>query len=157
MAIFFHKKQEFRSTLFNDKTFYPKFLDDLSRCSSEVIIESPFITTSRMELLYQKFKSLTARKVTVHLVTRDPADYDDEYMKHQATNEILQCIEMGINLTLLKGYHHRKLAIIEKKILWEGSLNILSQSNSQEVMRRIEDENTASQMFTFLKLGKLIY
>jgi len=110
-----------------------------------------------MELLYPKFENLLSRKVPVHLVTRDPIDYDDEQMKYQATNEILQCMEIGINLVLLKGNHHRKLAIIDKKILWEGSLNILSFSNSQEIMRRIEDKHIANQMFNFLKLEKQIY
>ena len=155
--MFFQRRREFKSKLVNEKSFYAHFLNDLVKCKSEVIIESPFITSTRMELLYPVLKKLITRKVPVYFVTRDPVEYDDEYMKYQATNEILQCIELGINITLLKGYHHRKLAIIDKKILWEGSLNILSFSNSQEIMRRIEGESFASQMFTFLKLGRVIY
>jgi len=78
-------------------------------------------------------------------------------MRHQATNEILQCVELGMDVVLLRGCHHRKLAIIDRKIIWEGSLNILSYANSREIMRRIENKNAANQMFKFLKLGKLIF
>lgn len=84
------------------------------------------------------------------IVTRDPSDHDDEYMRDQAVNEILRSKEMGVNITLLKGYHHRKLAIIDKKILWEGSLNILSQNKSKEVMRRIESSQLALEVLKFV-------
>ena len=65
-------------------------------------------------------------------------------------------VQIGINIILLKGNHHRKLAIIDRSILWEGSLNILSFSNSQEIMRRIEDKELANQMFIFLKLSRFV-
>jgi len=73
-------------------------------------------------------------------------------MRHQAANEILRSKELGVNITLLKGYHHRKLAIIDKKILWEGSLNILSQNNSKEIMRRLESPDEIEKMLNFLNL-----
>jgi hypothetical protein len=53
---------------------------------------------------------------------------------------------------LYTGGHHRKLAIIDRQILWEGSLNILSQNESCEVMRRIESDELAMQMLQFTKL-----
>ena len=144
------------SILYDEHTFYQAFMSDLQRCKKEIIIESPFITSSRMEVLYPIFRKLLDRQVKLHIITRDPSDHD-EHFRHQATNEILYAAEMGINVVLLKGNHHRKLAIIDKKILWEGSLNILSQSSSLEIMRRIESENYAKDMFRFLKLGKYIY
>jgi uncharacterized membrane protein len=121
-----------------------------------VVIESPFITSSRMNLLYPTFKKLLARNVRIHIITRDSIDHDDEFTRNQSTNEILNSNEIGINVVLLRGNHHRKLAILDRSILWEGSLNILSQSNSQEIMRRIQDKNTTQEMFKFLKLQRLI-
>ncbi len=108
-----------------------------------------------MESFYPILIELISRKVQVHIVTRDPVDHDDEYMRNQATNEVLHCMELGIKVVLLKGYHHRKIAILDRSILWEGSLNILSYSYSQEIMRRIEDKDSANQMFNFLKLGEI--
>jgi len=152
MSLFWIKKPSFETKLYNEKTFYRQFIKDLVRADHEVIIESPFITTSRMELLYPVFVRLLARQIMVYLVTRDPVDHDDEFMRDQSTNEILQCKELGVNVSLLKGHHHRKLAIIDRKILWEGSLNILSFSNSREIMRRIKGEKYVREMQKFLKL-----
>jgi len=108
-----------------------------------------------MEVLYPIFEELLCRGVKIHIITRDPIDHD-ENIRHQATNEILYSKELGINIILLKGYHHRKIAIIDQNILWEGSLNILSYYSSKEIMRRIEGENFAKDMFKFLKLSELL-
>lgn len=45
---------------------------------------------------------------------------------------------------------HRKLAIIDGEILYEGSLNILSQLDSCEVMRRTESQQLANEMARFI-------
>ena len=152
MSIFWANKPSFDSKLYNERTFYQQFIKDLDRADHKVIIESPFITTSRMELLYPVFGRLLAQNIMVKLITRDPVDHDDEFMRDQSTNEILQCKELGVNVNLLKGHHHRKLAIIDSNILWEGSLNILSFSNSREIMRRIESKKYVREMQNFLKL-----
>lgn len=154
--MFLFKKKALNSKLLTQEDFYLSFMQDLSNCKKEVIIESPYMTASRMEMLYPALNHLLSRKVKVHIVTRDPSDHDTEYMRDQATNEILYSMELGINVILLKGYHHRKIAIIDRNVLWEGSLNILSYNHSQEIMRRIQNKNSANQMFSFLKLGKFI-
>lgn len=139
------------STLYNEKTFYEQFLKDLDSCENEVVIESPYITASRMETFYPVFQRLLNRKKKVSIVTRDPAYHLDEYIKHQSTNEILKAMEFGIKVNLVEGNHHRKLSIIDNKILWEGSLNILSQNNSREIMRRLESSSESIKMLKFIK------
>lgn len=61
----------------------------------------------------------------------------------------------GIQVLLADGGHHRKLAIIDRKILYEGSLNILSQINSREIMRRIDDEIITIDTINFLEYNKI--
>jgi hypothetical protein len=52
---------------------------------------------------------------------------------------------IGVDVYMTVG-HHRKLAVIDKSILWEGSLNILSQYDSCEVMRRIRSKEWAKEV-----------
>ena len=156
MRLFNRPKPSTVSELFDEKTFYQRFLQDLKQSRNEVIIESPYMTTSRMEMLYPTLERLLTRKVQIYIVTRDPVDHEDEYMRYQATNEILHCNELGIITILMTGYHHRKLAIIDRSILWEGSLNILSQSYSREIMRRMEKGEWAQKMFDFLQMQELL-
>lgn len=144
------------SQLYDDITFYPKFKEDLRHCKKEVIIESPFISSQRIYSLIRPFENLVARKVKVYIITRDPNEHDIN-MKQQAEEAIRRFEKMGIQVIISSEYSHRKLAILDRKILWEGSLNILSQTYSQEIMRRIESEVQAKKCFKFINLGKYIY
>lgn len=135
------------STLFDESTFYKKFVKDLSKCTKEVIIESPYITASRMRMLRPVFEKLVNRGVKIHVMTRDPKEHEPG-MEMQSEEEIRYCEILGIDVLLCVGNHHRKLAILDGKILWEGSLNILSQTHSREIMRRIESKEMAEEMLT---------
>lgn len=138
------------SILHDEYTFYQAFIHDLKKCKKEVIIECPFITSTRIEKLLLIFKELLQRKIRIHILTRDPAEHD-EFFRDQATNEILMLYELGVKFTLIKGNFHRKLAIIDRTIIWEGSLNILSQGSSKEIMRRIESKAMSKQLLKFLR------
>lgn len=156
LSIFQNRSELSKSSLHNETDFYNAFLIDLSNCKNEVIIESPYITTERMANLLPVFQRLLNKNIKIHIVTRDPSDHENEVFRLQSTNEILKCIEHGINLILLKGFHHRKIAIIDRKIIWEGSLNILSQTKSREMMRRIDSKAESTKMFNFLRLKQYI-
>lgn len=143
------------STLYNEETFYATFLKDLSKCHSEVLIESPFITNRRLSTMLPVLQKLKDRKVRIAINTRDPQTHDDDYLQREATDAISTLQHMGIHV-LYTGNHHRKLAILDRNILYEGSLNILSQNNSCEVMRRIESIQLAWQMIRFTNIDRLL-
>lgn len=143
------------STLYDETTFYQRFAKDLENCNKEVIIESPYITTKRMKMFMPIFKKLIEKGVKIYIMTRDPKEHS-ESMEIQSESAINQCEVMGVQVFICTGNHHRKLAILDREVLWEGSLNILSQTKSREIMRRIEDKKLANQMFDFLKLGRFI-
>lgn len=145
----------FSSQLHNEKTFYQSFLSDLENCRDEVIIESPFITTERTSLIIPIFERLLDKGVKIYVLTRDPKEHT-ESMEVQSEEAIRTFEILGVQTLICVGNHHRKLAILDRKILWEGSLNILSQTNSREIMRRIDNEVFAMEMFNFLKLSRFI-
>jgi len=142
------------SKLCTEKTFYNFFINDLKHCRHEVIIESPFMTQKRVLTLAPVFAKLTKRGIKVIVTTRDPKEHDT-YLRFQATAAIAYLKLLGVEVRLLSNHHHRKLAILDKKILWEGSLNILSQNNSAEIMRRIKSKELSNQMLHFIKCNRL--
>lgn len=143
------------SSLYNETTFYGQFTQDLLHCKREVVIESPFITSQRTAVLYPIFERLVERKVNIYVITRDPREHADN-MIAQSEAEIRKFEELGVQVFLCIGNDHRKLAVLDREILWEGSLNILSQTYSREIMRRIYGKEYAQEIFGFLKLGRYI-
>ena len=138
------------SALFDQDNFYDAFLSDLSNCRKELIIECPFMTIRRISMLLPILRKLRRRGVTILINTRDPAEHDDIY-EQQALEAISWLQELGAHV-LYTGGHHRKLAILDRNVLWEGSLNILSHNDSCEIMRKITSPILAEQMIRFLNI-----
>jgi hypothetical protein len=140
------------SHLYDNKNFYKAFEEDLKGAQQSVLIESPFITTRRMNGLLPLFHMLRQRGVHIAVNTRNPEEHDLEYGL-QATYAVKAMQQMGI-LVLYTVKHHRKLAIIDNETLWEGSLNILSQNDSCEIMRRSVSQELADDMVRFIGAGR---
>jgi len=141
------------SKLLNEDTFYPALMKDLNNCGIELIIESPFIASRRLNQLMPMLQKLKQRKVRIIINTRDPHEHDDERRRDEAHRAVAKLQREGVQV-LYTGNHHRKLVILDRAILYEGSLNVLSQNDSCEIMRRIESKRLAWQMVTFVELDK---
>lgn len=145
MRNFFHN-----SALHTEATFYEYLIRDLKHAKKEVIIESPFLTYKRALEFSPVFIKLVKKGVKIIVTTRYPEEHSGN-LRVQADITIPYLARLGVEVRLLPNRLHRKLAIIDRKILWEGSLNILSQNRSSEIMRRIDSRKSASQMLSFIK------
>lgn len=141
------------SILADEKSFYHIFTQDLLEAKHEVIIDSPFITIPRLRSLKLVFELLIKRGAEVFIVTKYPKEHD-EFMSEQAEAGIRYFETLGGQVLLCEG-HHRKLAIIDRNIVWKGSLNILSQTHSREFMEREENKEKAQTLFKFLKYDQV--
>src|SRR5260370_9376602 len=139
------------STLLNEDTFYPTLIQDLKRCKSEVIIERPYITTRRLSEITPVLQKLKSKRVRIVVNTRDPRTNSDEYRRDDTHEAASKLQHMGVHIIYTRG-HHRKLVIIDRKVLYEGSLNVLSQNGSCEIMRRVESVALAWQVIRFTKI-----
>lgn len=136
------------SNLHNERTFYSAFSKDVKRATASVMIESPYITKRRARefagLLNKARKGL---KVTIY--TRNPYHHDGILI-----DEAIEGIEIlrnaGVTVIACDDMRHRKIAIIDDTILWEGSLNMLSQNGSREIMRRTSSRLLVEELKRFV-------
>ncbi len=142
------------SRLFNEQTFYAQFRQDLEYASQEIVIESPFMTRKRVRSLLPHLVKAIQREVKVVINTRVPAEHD-QYFHQECLLVAVELQEIGVKVLFTTG-HHRKLALVDRKILWEGSHNILSQNQSCEIMRRIESKALVHQTLKFTGLNKFL-
>jgi len=142
-----------QSALHTETTFYGSFQRDLRHAKREVIIESPFIACKRTESLLPAFRRLARRGVNIRINTRNPRHHERE-LQIQAWQSIKQLRGVGVKVKFYDDMRHRKLAVIDRTVLWEGSLNILSQSYSKEIMRRTKSEVLANQMVRFTGMSR---
>lgn len=101
----------------------------------------------RVTSLLPTIRKLLNKDVKVIINTK-PLDEQSPELYHQAYWSIARLQSLGV-LVLFTNGHHRKLAIIDDEILWGGSLNILSQNDSCELMRRIVSIETVKEAICF--------
>lgn len=139
------------TALYNEQSFYSAFVKDVKRAQSTVVIESPFLTEKRALYFARLFNKLARKGVRVRVNTRNPRHHD-KLLEIQAWKSIRILRDSGVKVYFSNDMRHRKLAIIDQQILWEGSLNILSQVLSKEIMRRTNSTELARQMASFTKI-----
>lgn len=138
------------SKLYDEGAFYRAFTSDLRDAKRSIIIESPYLTERRALQFAKLLKKLKKRGVSVRINTRNPRHHD-KTLEIQAWRAIKVLRQNGAKVCIYGDMRHRKLAIIDGSILWDGSLNILSQSHSKEIMRRTNSTVLCQQMSSFIR------
>jgi superfamily I DNA and/or RNA helicase len=147
----------FNSTRFNDildteQNFWPVFLHDLKNCFNKVLIVSPFISMSRTGKMMDFLKALVNRGIQLKIYTRPPSQ-QSRIFSEDAGQAITQLENIGITMAQRKEIL-QKVAVIDNRIAWEGSLNIFSHFDTGEIMCRIEGEKTIKEIINNLELSE---
>jgi len=141
-----------QTELFDEHSFFKAFSRDMKQARRSVIIESPYITVRRARD-FAKLVRRCNKKLKITVITRNPHHHDGNLVT-QSIIGLAILKDSGINVIVCDDFRHRKLAIVDDQLLWEGSLNMLSHSNSKEIMRRTQSEELCRQMMKFTSLKK---
>ena len=141
------------SQLHDEHSFFKSFSRDFKSAKNSVIIESPFMTKRRASELAPLCGKLTSKRINISIYTRNPSDHDAG-LREQACIATKILRSAGANVIWCHDMRHRKLAIIDGQILWEGSLYMLSHSNSREIMRRTDSKSMSAEMLKFISYNR---
>ena len=103
--------------------------------------------------MLQQLEIALRNKAKVIVVTRPTDDFrEKEPTALQGTLDMLQ--NAGVNV-VFRANIHQKFAIIDQKVVWYGSINLLSFGSAEESIMRLESPNIASELLkTMEKQGK---
>ena len=130
--------------IFNRDNFLPVFSNDIVSAKKEILIVSPFIKKNRITQMMQHIEVALHNKVRVVVITRPVEDYKEK--DKNTVNRALDLLESRDIKVAFKSNIHQKFAIMDQKVVWYGSINLLSFGNSQESIMRIESSNIANEL-----------
>lgn len=135
----------------SDKGFLDSFRADLATASEQVVILSPFLSGNRAANYYHVFEALVVRNVAVAVYSRPRNEQPESLRDHYS--EVERRLRMlGAQFCARPGMHE-KIAAIDGRILWHGSLNILSHNDTRESMLRFDSPELVGEILTDLGLG----
>ena len=127
--------------IYDGKSFYPVFLQDLKTADREILIVSPFMRKNRLKQLLPAFSEAIQKGVSVSVVTRPPEDFTGENM--DLTVENIQMLENANVKVIRKSSFHQKFTIMDNRTVWYGSVNFLSFGTNEESIMRFENYDLA--------------
>jgi superfamily II DNA or RNA helicase len=128
--------------IFDNNNFLPVYKNDLFNAAREILIVSPFVTKRRALQMLELMNIALDQKVNVTIITRPAIDYKDK----PAVEEILGLLKTaGVNI-VCKSNIHQKFAVIDQKIVWYGSINLLSFGRAEESIMRLNSSNIANEL-----------
>jgi len=127
---------------FTGERFYKEFEKDLRNVKSKVFLASPFTTLEGTERWMQTFRDLRAKEVEIVAFTK-PVNEKDSGTNSGQIHTSLETVFQELRPV---SRMHEKLAVFDQRVVWLGSLNILSHKNSTEIMVRIDSPDFAQSI-----------
>ena len=127
--------------IFDNLNFAQVYSTDIIVAQREIVIVSPFLSHRRIKA---SIALLVAAKAKVTVITHPPENYPN---KDRA--RITACIATLVNSGILiktKENTHQKFAVIDQRLVWYGSINLLSYGSAEESIMRIESLGIAGEL-----------
>ena len=130
--------------IYDGKSFYPVFSEDVRNAKSEILIVSPFMRKSRITQILRLLSVAMLNNIKIVVVTRPAEDFPEKDQKSVIENT--QKLESyGIEVRRKAGFH-QKFTVIDGQIVWYGSVNFLSFGTAEESIMRFTSHDIAGQL-----------
>ena len=123
------------------KILVPVMKNDFTEAQKEILIISPFLRKKRTDTIFEWLQKPLQAGVSITVMTRPAESYKEP-------ERIKECIEyLQLSVTVIqKSNIHQKYVIIDNRLVWYGSINLLSYGNSEESIMRLESRELAGEL-----------
>ena len=143
-------KQEVANSIFDSQNYFDVFEKDVVSASKSIVISSPSFSFKKVNWLCAESEHLQLRGVSVVVLTLDPEDYPEDG-RDQYKSHIEHLISAGVNVITRHKYRER-FAIIDKSLVWYGSMTLLSNEKEDDSLMRISNPAIAEELLEFAVL-----
>ena len=143
-------KQDVANSIFDSQNYFDVFEKDVVSASKSIVISSPSFSFKKVNWLCAESEQLQLRGVSVVVLTLDPEDYPEDG-RDQHKSHIEHLISAGVNVITRHKYRER-FAIIDKSLVWYGSMTLLSNEKEDDSLMRISNPAIAEELLEFAVL-----
>ena len=136
-----HNQPDKISMIYDVNSFEPVIKNDFAEAKKEILIVSPYLRKKRTDAILEWLQEPLQADVSITVITRPAESYNDR-------KQIQECIEsLQTSVAVIsKPNIHQKFIIIDNRLVWYGSINLLSYGSSEESMMRLESRELAGEL-----------
>jgi len=141
-----HNQSDKISMIYDVNSFAEVMKNDFSEAKKEILIVSPFLRKKRVEIILEWLKEVLKMGVSITVMTRPAESYKEP-------ERIKECIEylQSVITVVQKDNIHQKYILIDNRLVWYGSINLLSYGSSEESIMRLESRELAGELEELIK------
>ena len=134
------------NTIFDYYSYKEAFSKDISNANKEIIIASPLLNRQKVMDFISSVQSLMIAGIKVKIITlKAESIYYGDVFKWQMLHDTI--INNGIEL-LLKDECYEKYCIIDNRLVWYGSTNLLGKDDIDDNLIRLDSETIAQELLS---------
>lgn len=144
-------RKQTANAIFDYENYLETYKKDLLQADKNIVISSPVISGAKVYELISLLRDKQVAGVEITIVTWEPDSYGfgDAAFWMQLHEEMRQA---GFYVkTVEESCEH--FAIVDQEIVWYGSMNLLSKSNAEDSMMRVQSKKIAMELMG-LTFGK---
>jgi len=112
--------------------------------NKEIIISSSGINAAKVKRVINLIKRSQESGVDITVITLEPENYTISQI--EKTRQLIeQLLSVGIRVKLMP-IMHEHYAIIDREIVWYGSINLLSREKDDDNLMRVESSEIAQEL-----------
>jgi superfamily II DNA or RNA helicase len=129
------------SLIYDTNSFVEVMKNDFVEAKKEILIVSPYLRRKRIDVILEWLKESLKMGVSITVITRPAESYKEP-------ERIKECIEylQSFVTVVQKTNIHQKFILIDNRLVWYGSINLLSYGSSEESIMRLESRELAAEL-----------
>jgi len=132
------------NAIFDSNSYLDIYEKDLLEANKEIIISSPGINAAKVKRVINLIKRSQESGVDITVITLEPENYTISQI--EKTRQLIeQLLSVGIRVKLMP-IMHEHYAIIDREIVWYGSINLLSREKDDDNLMRVESSEIAQEL-----------
>ena len=143
------KKQE-TNAIFDSESYTSVFERDVAQADTEIVISSPGIGVKGVHRILKTLEERHDSGVKITLLTLSADNYPQQRIE-KTKGLITELIESGVTVLEKTGMHEH-FAVIDREIVWYGSVNLLSNAKEEDGLMRVKSREIAQEL---LEIGFL--
>jgi len=130
--------------IYDSDTYLEAYENDLLHAEKEIILSSPTLSRPKVEHMIALLRERQETGVNVVILTLHPDVY--RFGRNETRLELMERLRLnGFQVELSNGWQQR-YAVIDREIVWYGSMNLLSKEDVEDSIIRITDRDVAAEL-----------
>ncbi len=130
--------------IYDKNNFLPVFINDVMSSARQVVVVSPFVSKQRALFMMKQLEFVLQKNGKVIIVTRPIDDFKEK--DRAALQEVFDLLKTAGADLIARSHIHLKFAVVDQRIVWYGSINLLSFGSAEENIMRLESHSIAEEL-----------